>query len=135
VSMLSELADRLLSELNVLSGGRICVACACHVLDTDYDGALKTMRELVANGCLTHGTFRCSACGGIALVAFTSSVRPVPRVCLICANAVAAEELHQHATGDYHKACFASIAAAGVAVERSNGVAACCVLCQSNISP
>jgi hypothetical protein len=68
--MLSEPAARLLAELQALPGGKLCVACACHIIDTDYDGTLKTMRELVANGWIIHGVFHCSACQGIALVGF-----------------------------------------------------------------
>jgi hypothetical protein len=35
--------------------------------------------------------------------------------CLICADDIAAGDLLQHLTGDYHSACFSSIAAAGSA--------------------
>ena len=68
-SMLSEPAARLLAELRALPRGQLCVACACHILDTDYDGALKTMHELIAKGSITRGLFQCSACQGVALVA------------------------------------------------------------------
>jgi len=74
--MLSELAARLLAELKALPGGKLCVVCACHLLDTDSDGAITVMRELVARGEIIHGAFHCSACEGVALVAF---LRPFGR--------------------------------------------------------
>lgn len=57
----------------------------------------------------------------------------IERRCLICARPVAAHELLQHLTGDYHNACFASIAAAGVRVERWMGDGARCHLCRAHI--
>ena len=73
--MLSDPAARLLAELEALPGGKMCVACACQRLETDNHGVLKIMRELVANSHIIHGVFHCSACQGVALVAF---LRPLP---------------------------------------------------------
>lgn len=62
--------------------------------------------------------------------------------CLICADQVAEGELLQHLTGDYHRACFASIAAAGVTIERwkpsgggGSSDGARCLLCRDGIAP
>ena len=56
-------------------------------------------------------------------------------VCSICADPIAAGEWYQHAAGDYHRACFESIAAASVNVERWNGAAADCSLCHDRVAP
>ena len=59
--------------------------------------------------------------------------------CLICADDIAAGDLLQHLTGDYHSACFSSIAAAGVSIERwsadGDGNGARCSLCRDGIAP
>ena len=57
------------------------------------------------------------------------------RICLICANEIVTNELLQHLTGDYHEACFGSIAAAGVKVERSTRDGQRCLLCDEYIAP
>jgi hypothetical protein len=56
------------------------------------------------------------------------------RRCSICADVIAAEDLHQHLTGDYHKACYASIAAAALHVEHASGDGARCHLCNDSIA-
>jgi hypothetical protein len=53
--------------------------------------------------------------------------------CLLCIGSVTANDPHQHLTGDYHKACFASIAAAGQRVERSD-ISAFCALCDHGVA-
>jgi hypothetical protein len=68
--MLSDPADKLLAALKIVPGGKLCVVCAGERLQMDRDGTLKAMRELVANGYIIHGQFHCSACRGVALVAF-----------------------------------------------------------------
>jgi|SRR5262249_36821246 len=58
------------------------------------------------------------------------------RICLICADVIPASDLHQHLTGDYHRACFASIAAANVKVERwTQDDTAQCDLCHKDLPP
>jgi hypothetical protein len=56
-------------------------------------------------------------------------------VCLICASHIAAEELYQHLTGDYHQACFDSISAAMLRVEHWGGEGAPCRLCGRAVAP
>jgi hypothetical protein len=73
--MLSEAAARLLEELKIVPGGKLCVACAGARVGAAREGVLRIMRELVANGHIIHGQFRCSSCGGRALVAFLRPFR------------------------------------------------------------
>jgi hypothetical protein len=76
--MLSEAAARLLEQMNAIPGGNLCVACAGARLDADCDGVLTIMRELVAKLHIIRGQFRCSSCGGLALVAFLRPFRFAP---------------------------------------------------------
>ena len=48
--------------------------------------------------------------------------------CLLCSESIATADRHQHLTGDYHKACFASVAAAGLRVEISEKTAVCSII-------
>ena len=53
--------------------------------------------------------------------------------CLLCSESIATADRHQHLTGDYHKACFASVAAAGLRVEISEKTAVC-ALCGDGVA-
>jgi hypothetical protein len=53
--------------------------------------------------------------------------------CVLCTGSVTTDDRHQHLTGDYHKACFASVAAAGLRVERSDR-SAICALCGDGVA-
>ena len=53
--------------------------------------------------------------------------------CLLCSESIATADRHQHLTGDYHKACFASVAAAGLRVEISEKTAVC-ALCSDGVA-
>ena len=68
--MLSDAARRLLHELRSIPGQKLCVVCAGARLDLDRDAVMMTMRELVANGHIVFGQFRCSDCHGSGLTAF-----------------------------------------------------------------
>ena len=68
--MLSRNAKRLLDELKNIPGRKLCVVCAAHRLDVDHDAVMESIRELVGNGNVVCGQFRCSACRGLELVAF-----------------------------------------------------------------
>ena len=55
--------------------------------------------------------------------------------CLIFADVIATNEVFQHATGDYHRACFGSIAAAALKAKQWSGAGARCHLCNHAIAP
>lgn len=66
------------------------------------------------------------------LIRFIGSMQ---HTCAICADEVPADERFQHPTGDYHKACFDSIAAAALKVERWSDGTASCHLCNEAVAP
>src|SRR5947207_1891705 len=87
--MLSAVGAQLLAELEAISDGKLCPACAAARLNVDRWGALKAIREVVGHGDVLCAAAVCSACGNRELVAFLRRVpgtrtRPIsPRRVLI----------------------------------------------------
>ena len=69
----------------------------------------------------------------VARVILSLEVSGIAPTCLICTGSIAGTDRHQHLTGDYHKACFASVASAGLRVERSE-TAGSCALCGDGVA-
>src|SRR5207247_10351864 len=69
----------------------------------------------------------------VSRVILSLQVSGTAPTCLICTGSIAGTDRHQHLTGDYHKACFASVASAGLRVERSE-TAGSCTLCGDGVA-
>jgi hypothetical protein len=69
-AMLSQDGARLLAELRLVPGGRLCTVCIGARLGTDHSDALKWIRELILNGDVICGWYQCSACHRLDAVTF-----------------------------------------------------------------